>query len=177
MPRILVAIAWWPTKSKCLFEVVGGLQRGLQGIDENSYEVFIHSSVAETKFQSIVASMADAFNYARSQGFTHILCLDADVKLGDRAVLGLLQLKQGLVVAVHSGRADEFSCGFATYETLINGCLGWACMLVELGIVEKVPFQESGFSHLPPDRMWFKRLLGLDFPIWIDTLSRPVLLD
>lgn len=176
--KVLIAVAYWPTKSGCFFEFTKGLESGIGKKNPIDYELFIHSSIADNKFESIVNSLSMAREYALSDGsFTHMLGLDADVKLKANAIRKLVVLKKEVVVSVHSGRVDDFQEGQANYDSLVSSQIGWACMLANMKTIEKVPFTMSGGEYLYPDRMYFKRLIQLDIPVYIDTITQPILLE
>lgn len=171
--RTLISTPWWPSKTPCFEAYSRGIVRQL-GEDT---ELFIATSFAESKFESIIRSMVAAEQYAMGNGFTHLFNVEADVELPPGCLRRLLSLEKPVVIALHSERPEKKS-GEADFQTLVDGRVGWAVMLVDLDVLKRVPF-ESAFKgdFMTPDRLWFKRLLLERIPVWLDTVDRPMLLE
>lgn len=172
--KTLIATAWWPTKSRLFSQYAQGV---ITQLEENDAEMFITTSFAESKFESIVRSMVAAEQYALNQDFTHLLNVEADMQLAPGFLDRLLKLEKPVVVVAHDERPEKKSRP-GNFQTLIDSRIGWGAMLVSCDVLQKIPF-ESAFrgDYLTPDRLWFKRLLMENIPVWIEANEKPHLLE
>lgn len=170
---VLVATAWWPTKTPHF----AAYARGISAQLEEGDELFIATSLSGGKFESIVSSMALAERYALDHGFSHVFNVEADIELKPGTLRRLLALSYPVVVAAHSER-DDMSGGPGTFKSLVDQALGWNVLLAHVDVLRRVPFAQ-GFQgdYMTPDRIWFKRILREEVPVWIDTETRPRLLE
>lgn len=171
--KTLICTSWWPTKSPLFAD----FSRGLTGQFDQDVELFLTTSFAESKFESIVRSMVSAEQYMLNHPFTHLLNVEADVMLPDGFLSRLIEMDKPVIVCAHDQRPERKSF-VGDFKTLIDSRIGWGAMLVQRDVLEQIPF-ESAFrgDYLTPDRLWFKRLLSSNVPVWVDTTERPKLLE
>jgi len=158
--RVLIATAWSPTKSHCFEDYQAGVVSALKSRAET--ELFITTSFAESKFESIVGAMSQARAYALEGGFTHYLNVEADFKLPEGALDLMLQMRKSVVLP---GRGEGEGLVRMNYDTLIGSRIGWGVVLITRKVLEKAPFLFHG-SFLTPDRAWFKFLLHAGIEVW-----------
>lgn len=160
-PRVLIATAWWPTKTRCFDRWSRGVARQLTG----DVDLFITTRFSDSKFKSIVEAMTQAQAWAFEHGFTHLFNLEADKELPEGSLDRLLQRDKPVVLM---GRSSGSGMSPFSLKELDIG-YGWGSMLVQMSVLEKIPF-EIGFSgeFITPDRVWFKRLFQLGIPAWVD---------
>ena len=167
--KVLIATAWWPSKSRWFGQYSSGV---LGVVGDADTEIFITTSFADSKFESIVRSMYQAEQWAKKHGHTHILNLEADKVIGPGSLHTLLSLDKSVILF---GR-NEQKTGLEKleYKRLIDGNFGWGAMLVKTEVLNSVSWKD-GYrgDYISPDRAWFKRLIQLGIDVYLDH-STPV---
>jgi hypothetical protein len=174
MNKVLIATAWWPTKSKWFNKYSAGILSASVDVDT---ELFITTSFADSKFESIVKSMCQAEDWAKAHGHTHILYVEADKVLPSGAINSLLIHDKSVVLL---GRGEEKRSGLECmdFARLIDGKFGWGAMLVKIETLNQVSFKESyRGDFISRDRAWFKRLLQLGVKIYLDHETKVTTLE
>jgi len=165
----LVCMTWDPMNTSRFGECSQGI---LNQIDADMF-LYIVTAPIETRPDSLVRGLGDAESFALDHGFTHFLHIDSGLILPAGALTYLLRLGRPVVVVPRAGRTD-LKTGEADFKTLIDRGVRWEALLVATDILRRYPFAGSfKGDYLAPDRIWFKRLLMENVPIWIETGVRP----
>lgn len=166
---VLLCITWDPANSRHFGEYSQGI---LNQIDADMI-LYLVTAPVDRRPEAVVRGLSDAESFALEHGFSHFFHVDSGMKLPAGLLSYLLRLNRPVVVVPHAGRVDLKS-GDADFQTLIDRGVRWEVLLVSVDILRRYPFA-SAFKgdYLAPDRVWFKRLLMENVPIWIETEIRP----
>ena len=155
--NILIATAWWPTKTKHFEKYYKGVI-GLLNSPEN-VELFITTKFHCSKFGSNFKAIEQCVNWAIENSFSHVLILDADVILSSKDFISLIEADKYILLA---GRMQGEGITTIQSDSELNK-IGWGCSLIKTNVFRKIKLEYVG-DFLTPDRMWFKkaRLGGYD---------------
>lgn len=162
IPLVLIATAWWPTKTHCFAEYAKGVTRML-GIKEADVQLFIATHLHESKYGSNIGALQQAERWALEYDFTHLLVLDADIVLPAEGLHCMLSADKSVVLA---GRGHGEGLGRFNTEAENQG-QGWGCTLITTKTLREVPLSTAyAGDYLSPDRMWLKRVEQQGIGIW-----------
>ncbi len=158
LTKVLIATAWWPTKSKYFEEYSKGVV-GLQKAKIET-ELFITTQFHDSKFGSNFLAVKQCVTWAIKNKFTHILILDADITLSPENFIKMIKSNKDILLAGR-GSGD----GLCLMNNNTNDRIGWGCSLIKTEVFENVKLEYSG-DFLTPDRLWLKKAKIFGYKVW-----------
>jgi hypothetical protein len=169
--KILIATAWWPTKTYLFDEFSEGLCDLLYfGKSENiEIELMFATNLHESKYGSNYLSINQCFDYALGNDFTHILILDADIVLSADDLDKMIKSSKDVVLAGRGSGKGLIKHNFETSN------IGWGCSLLKTETIKKRPKYTGDF--LSPDRSFLKFVSKNNFEVWCHYDVSPKILE
>lgn len=166
-PRVLISTAWWPSKTSCFTRYAHGIGHQLERSDFDA-ELFVTTAFAPTKFQSIVAAMTQAQQWAQEHEYTHVLNVEADKVLFCDTVRRLLAHRKAVVYPGRGGGSGLVRVQPGQIRAPLEQMIGWGVVLVETEVLGRVPFNSYVGEYTWPDHAWWKRLAFEGIDTWVD---------